>query len=137
MAQSHKKWKRCLLILYFTLWVYLLYWNMIYTLRFSPRPLKREREWEGRREGRKEGRKFIKRERLSIFFKIFFLPLGAKCNFWNLLGYLQGMPYHILAYHLFTIPWNVHIHGFQGTRLLKKTSFFDPYLNPGMKIKIL
>ena len=61
----------------------------------------------------------------------------GQCNFWNLTGHLQVQSYHILLYHVFTVPWNVH--GVQVTRLWKKTSFFGPltHLTPGMKKKIL
>ena len=58
----------------------------------------------------------------------------AKCKFLNLIRHLQGLPNHILPYHLFTIPWNIA--GVQVTRFGKETSFFDPYMTPGMKIKI-
>ena len=68
---------------------------------------------------------------------IFFTPGGggAKCNFWNN-GYLQGLPFHILAYLLFTIPWNKE--GVQFTRLWKKTYFSTlKWLKVAKKIKIL
>ena len=61
--------------------------------------------------------------------------IKANCNFLNLIGHLQGLPNHILAYHLFTFPWNIH--RVQVTSWLwKETSFFDLYLTPKMKIKI-
>ena len=41
----------------------------------------------------------------------------------NLIGHLQVLPNHILANHLFTIPWNKD--GVQVTRFGKETSFFD------------
>ena len=71
-----------------------------------------------------------------LFLKknLFFTP-GAKCNFLNLIGHLQGLPNEILAYHLFNILLNID--GVQVTRFGKETSFFDPYMTTGMKIKIL
>ena len=37
------------------------------------------------------------------FLKIFFFAFGAKSNYWYLIKYLQGLSFHILKYHLFTI----------------------------------
>ena len=34
--------------------------------------------------------------------------MGAKYNFLNLIGHLQGLSSHILAYYLFNIPWNMY-----------------------------
>ena len=58
-----------------------------------------------------------------LFTKKSFFTLGAKCNFLNLIGHLQSLPNHILAYHLFYIPWNID--GVQATRFGKETSFFN------------
>ena len=52
----------------------------------------------------------------------------------NLIGHLQGLSNRILAYHLFTIPWNIH--GDSVTGNWKNPSFLDPYLTLGVKIKI-
>ena len=41
---------------------------------------------------------------------------------------------HIVTYHLFTFPW--YKDGVQVTRFEKETSFIDPYMTQGMKIKI-
>ena len=62
-----------------------------------------------------------------FFFKFSLLTLGVKCNFFNLIGHLQVLSNHILADHLFTIPWNMYM------EFKLQTSFFDPYLTPGIK----
>ena len=43
------------------------------------------------------------------FKNISLLTLGAKCNFLNLIGHLQILYNHILAYRLFTIPQNMYM----------------------------
>ena len=70
-----------------------------------------------------------------IFQKFFFLHLGTKYNFLNLIGHLQGLPNHILAYHLFYFSLKYVYMEFKLPDSGKKRHFFNPYLTPVMKIK--
>ena len=54
--------------------------------------------------------------------------MGAKCNFLNLIGHLQGLSNYILAYYLFRIPWNIHED--QVTRFWKKNIISRPLFDP-------
>ena len=54
----------------------------------------------------------------------------------NLIGYLQVLSNHILAYHLFTIPWNMYIIKLFKLQVSEKKHHFSTlFLIPGMKIK--
>ena len=68
-----------------------------------------------------------------LFFKNLFFTPGAKRNFLNLIGHLQGLSNHILAYNMFSIPWNID--GVQVTRFGKETSFFNLIWLQGVKWK--
>ena len=63
--------------------------------------------------------------------------MGSNYNSLNLIGHLQGLPNHILAHLLFTIPWNSS-YKFLEFKLQdsEKKCHFLPLFTPGMKIKI-